>query len=67
MSRRRQGIAASDRFVKVDTKRIYVVAAVVAKPGHTVHVRLQAESGVPDERLISMSALADPAAWRTAE
>ncbi|HYH37650.1 MAG TPA: hypothetical protein VD860_05470 [Azospirillum sp.] len=64
---RPHGVSAGDRYMKVDTKRRYVVVAVIAKPGHAAHARLQAEGGVPDERLIGVSALGDPAAWRRTE
>lgn len=64
---RRQGLVAGDRFIKVDTKRIYVVVAVVTKPGHAAHARLQADGGLPDQRIIRVSALSDPAVWRRTE
>jgi len=63
---RRHRIAVGDRYARSDTPRhSYVVVALVDKPGHPPHARLQAEDGTPyDEVLVGVSALTDPTAWR---
>ncbi len=54
-----------ERFARASTPgHVYVVVALVEKPGHPLHVRLAAEGGVPvDEILVGASALLDPAIW----
>ncbi|MBP2233439.1 hypothetical protein J2847_006777 [Azospirillum agricola] len=64
MSRHR--VAIGDRYARADTPRhSYVVVALVDKPGHPPHARLQAEGGSPyDEILVGVGALRDSSAWR---
>lgn len=64
MARKRQ-ISEGERFARATTPgHVYVVVAVVEKPGHPPHIRLIAEEGVTkDEILVGASALLDPNLW----
>lgn len=66
MMARKRPITEGERFARASTPgHVYVVTALVDKPGHLPHVRLSAEGGVAaDEILVSASALLDPTLWR---
>lgn len=65
MARKRQ-VAEGERYARASTPgHVYVVIALVDKPGHPQHVRLVAEKGVSaDEILVGASALLDTTIWR---
>ena len=65
MMARKRAVTMGERFARASTPgHVYVVVALVEKPGHPQHVRLVAEEGVSaDEILVGASALLDPTIW----
>jgi hypothetical protein len=61
-------VQVGDRFTRaVGSATVYVVTAIVEKPGHVPHARLAMEGGMPsDELLVSVDALGDRKLWRPA-
>lgn len=58
-------IEVGDRFARVSTPHhVYVVTALVDKPGQPPHVRLQDESRPQDEVLVGVYALLNRDMWR---
>ncbi|MCW2242515.1 hypothetical protein [Azospirillum canadense] len=62
----RMSVQVGDRFTRTaGSPKIYVVTALVDKPGHLPHARLLLEGGMPtDELLVSVDALGDRKHWR---
>ncbi|MCW2241784.1 hypothetical protein [Azospirillum canadense] len=62
----RASVQVGDRFTRAaGSPKIYVVTALVDKPGQLPHARLLLEDGLPsDELLVSVDALGDRKHWR---
>lgn len=62
----RASVQVGERFTRaVGSPKVYVVIALVDRPGHLPHARLLLEDGTPsDELLVSLDALDDRKHWR---
>ncbi len=62
----RISVQVGERFTRAaGSPKVYVVTALVDRPGHFLHARLLLENGMPtDELLVSVDALGDRKHWR---